>query len=75
MKKLDAVIGEENTHRCRIHSHEVAIFSLQAKGRNLEMFKSVSKAELTVEVDEKKQDSSVEIPVNFSKEDVAKVKI
>ena len=74
VKKLDAVIGPENTHRCRIHPHEAAIFSLQAKGRNVEMFKSVSKAALTVEVDEKKEDSSVEIPVNFSKADLAKVK-
>ena len=74
MKKLDAVIGPENTHRCRIHPHEAAIYSLRAEGKNLETFRSISKAELTVEVEEKKEDFSVEIPVNFSKEDLAKVK-
>ena len=74
-EKLDAIIGEENTHRCRIHPHEAAIYSLRAKGKHLDRFSSISKAVLTVEVDEKKEDSSVEIPVNFSKEDVAKVKI
>ena len=74
-EKLDAIIGEENTHRCRIHLHEAAIYSLRAEGKNLDRFRSVSKAALTVEVDEKKEDSSVEIPVNFSKEDVAKVQI
>ena len=75
MKDLDAVIGPENTHRCRIHPHEAAIYSLQAEGKNLDRFRSISKAELTVEVEEKKKDFSVEIPVNFSKEDLAKVKI
>ena len=73
-EKLDAIIGEENTHRCRIHPHEAAIYSLRAEGKHLDRFRSISKAELTVEVDEKKEDSSVEIPVNFSKKDVAKVK-
>ena len=75
MKDLDAVIGPENTHRCTIHPHEAAIYSLRAKGKKIKRFKSISKAELTVEVEEKKKDISVEIPVNFSKEDVAKVKI
>ena len=74
VKKLDAVLGEENTHRCRIHPHEAAIYSLRAKGKKIKRFRSISKAELTVEVDEKKKDISVEIPVNFSKEDLAKVK-
>ena len=73
-KKLDAVIGPENTHRCRIHPHEAAIYSLRAEGKKLKTFRSMSRAELTVEVDEKKEDSSVEIPVNFSKQDLAKVK-
>ena len=74
-EKLDAIIGNENTHRCRIHPHEAAIFSLGAKGKHLDRFSSISRVELTVEVDEKKEDFSVEISVNFSKEDVAKVKI
>ena len=74
-KELDAVFGAENTHRCRIHPHEAAIYSLEAEGKKLEMFRSISRAELTVDVEEKKEDFSVEIPINFSKEDVAKVKI
>ena len=74
VRELDAVVGPENMHRCRIHPCEAAIFSLRAKARNLEMFMSISRAELTVEVEEKKENSSVEIPVNFSKEDVARVK-
>ena len=74
-EKLDAIIGEENTHRCRIHPREAAIYSLRGEGKHLDRFRSISRAELTVEVEEKKEDSSVEIPVNFSKEDLAKVKI
>ena len=73
-KELDEVIGEENTHRCKIHPCEAAIYSLQGKGKNLETFRSISRAELSVDVEEKKKNFSVEIPVNFSKEDLAKVK-
>ena len=82
-KSLEDVIGPENTHRCRIHPHEAAIYSLEAEGENIDMFKAISKTELTLMVEEtsdeqpekKKEHSYVEFPVNFSKGDVAKVRL
>ena len=72
------MIGPENTHRCRIHPHEAAIYSLEAEGEGLDMFKTISKAELTLQIDETKerkiQPSVVELPVTFSKKDVAKAR-
>ena len=74
------VLGSGNIHRCReIEPHEAAIYSLQAD--KLETFNAVSKVELTMTVggnDEqpkkRKQFSSLELPVDFSKESIAQVR-
>ena len=80
--ELPDVIGSGNIHRCReIQPFEATIYSLQAD--KLETFTAISKVELTVTVDatsdedqrkKKKQFSSLELPVDFSKESVAKVR-
>ena len=80
--ELPDVIGSGNIHRCRkIQPFEAAVYSLQAD--KLERFAAISKVELTVTVDaksdevqrkKKKQFSSLELPVDFSKESVAKVR-
>ena len=68
------MIGPENLHTCRQPPFEAAIYSLEAKG-DVQNFRSNCKAELTVEVEtshehqeKKKEHSSVELPVDFSKE-------
>ena len=76
------MIGSGNIHRCReIQPFEATVYSLQAD--KLERFAAISKVELTVTVDaksdeeqrkKKKQFSSLELPVDFSKESVAKVR-
>ena len=75
------MIGPEHTHRCRNPPFEAAIYSLKAEGEKLDKFRANSWAELTVEVDksseqeEKKQERSLlELPVDFSQDDVAKVR-
>ena len=77
------MIGPENTHTCRNPPFEAAIYSLKAEGEKLDKFRAISKAELTVEVEEsteqqekpkKEEHCSLELPVNFSQEDVAKVR-
>ena len=65
------MIGSGNIHRCRIQPCQAAIYTLQAEGEKLETFKAVSKIELTLET----ENSSLEIPVNFTRDDVAQVKI
>ena len=76
------MIGSGNSHRCRdIEPYEATIYGLQAD--KLETFSAISKVELTLAVEgtpdeehqkkKKKQFSSLELPVDFSKEDVAKV--
>ena len=80
--ELPDVIGSGNIHRCReIQPFEATIYSLQAD--KLERFTAISKVELTVTVDaksdeekrkKKKQFSSLELPVDFTKESVAKVR-
>ena len=72
----------EYGHKCRADPVEAAIYSLEAKGEDLESFRGVATAESTVELEEsathpdKMQDhSSLELPVDFSKKDVAKVLI
>ena len=75
------MIGPENTHKCREPPFEAAVYSLQAEGEKLERFWANSWAELTVEIDktskrqkQKQERSSLELPVDFSQEDVAKVR-
>ena len=79
-KELLDVINLEYGHRCRAEPVEAAIYSLEAKGENLEKFRAIATAEVTVELEEnteqqekKYEYSSMELPVDFSKEDVAKV--
>ena len=80
--ELPDVIGSGNIHRCReIQPFETTVYSLQAD--KLERFAAISKVELTMTVDaksdeekrkKKKQFSSLELPVDFTKESVAKVR-
>ena len=80
MELLD-VIGSGNIHRCReVQPFEATIYGLQAD--KLETFAAISKTELTMTVEgtsdeeqrkKKKQFSSLELPVDFTKESVAKV--
>ena len=77
------VLGDENTHTYREPPFEAAICSLEAEAQKLKKFKSSSRADLTVDVEQslehesekKKEHSSLELPVDFSKEDVSKVRI
>ena len=73
-------MGDENTHRCREPPFEAAIYNLMAKGKVSETFRANSESELTVEFEksteqeEKKQEYwSLELPVDFTKEDVSRV--
>ena len=80
MELLD-VIGSGNIHRCRgIQPYAATIYGLQTD--ELKKFSAISKIELTLAVEgtsddeqqkKKKQFSSLELPVDFSKESVAKV--
>ena len=81
-KKLWEVIGDENLHRCREPPFEAAVYNLETEVDKPGMFRANSKAELTVEVEdysdhqqEKIEHSSLELPVDFSEEDVAKVNL
>ena len=70
------VVGLDNCHTCRGEPFEAAVYSLEAKGAELTKFRANSKATLTVEVEETPEPhkSALEIPVDFTKDDVAKVK-
>ena len=80
--ELPDVIGSGNIHRCReIEPCEATIYSLQAE--KLETFSATSKTELMLAVEgtseegqpkKRKQFSYLELPVDFSKESVAKVR-
>ena len=74
------VINLEYGHRCRADPVEAAVYSLQAAGEEVDRFRANATADVTVELEEtaeqkeKKQEcSSLELPVDFSREDVAKV--
>ena len=69
------MIGSGNIHRCRARPFEASVYSLEAKSEKLKTLKANSKTELTLEVDKKIESSSLEIPVNFTREDVAAVRI
>ena len=62
-------------HKCREPPFEAAIYSLEAEGEVLEKFRADVNAELTVELEEnqKMERSTVALPVDFSREDVARV--
>ena len=71
----------DNCHRCRAEPFEATIFSLEATDKTLERFKANFDAELTIELDEttaqqsqeKPESSSLELRLNFSREDAVKV--
>ena len=71
----------DNCHRCRAEPFEATIYSFEAPGKALEIFKANFEAELTIEPDEtaaqqskeKPEISSLELRLNFSREDAVKV--
>ena len=73
-------VNLEYGHRCRADPVEAAVYSLQATGEEVDRFRANATAEVTVDLEskdqeEKKQEhSSLELPVDFIKEEVAKVK-
>ena len=75
------MIGDQNLHRCREPPCEAAVYNLKTEGEKHGKFRANSKAELTVEVGEssdpqhekKIERSSLELAVDFSQDDVAKV--
>ena len=77
------MIGDENLHRCRDPPCEAAVYNLKTEGKKPAKFRANSKAELTVEVGEssdpqqekKIEHSSLELPVDFSEEDVSRVRL
>ena len=76
------MMGDENLHKCRDPPFEAAIYNLKAEGEKLEKFRANSEIELTIEVNEsseqqgkKQEHSSLELPLDFSQEDVARVRI
>ena len=73
------MINLEYGHKCRSAPVEAAVYSLEATGKELERFRANATAEVTVDVETKDQEkkqqrSSLELPVDFSKEDLAKVR-
>ena len=74
-KALLDVIELDYCHKCRDPPFEAAIYSLEAKGEVFEKFRADVTAELTVELEEqdKTERSSLALPVDFTKEDVARV--
>ena len=69
------VIDLDYCHKCRDPPFEAAIYSLEAEGEELEKFRADANAQLTIELEEqgKMECSTVALPVDFSKEDLAKV--
>ena len=75
------VVRLDNCHRCRAEPFEASIYSLEATDKSLEIFKANFEAELTIEPDEtvaqqsqeKPETSSLELRLNFSREDAVKV--
>ena len=75
------MINLEYGHKCSTHPIEAAVYGLEAKGEELEMFRANASAELTVELGEatrpqtqrKQKHTSLELPLYFTKESFAKV--
>ena len=71
----------DNCHRCRAEPFEATIYNLEAIDKVVEIFKANFEAELTIEPDEttaqqsqeKPESSSLELRLNFSREDAVKV--
>ena len=82
-KRFLDVINVEYGHRCRAEPIEAAIYSLAAKCVGFDKFRATATAQLTVDIDEtsakqeekKTEQFSLELPVDFSKEKVAKVRL
>ena len=74
-KDLLDVIDLDYCHKCRGPPFEAAIYSLKMEGEVLEKFRADVNAELTVELEEqdKTEHSSLALPLEFTKEDVARV--
>ena len=74
------MINLEYGHRCRAAPVEAAIYGLEAKSEEPESFQANATAEVTVDLEtpdlqEKTQERNyLELLVDFSEEDVAKVK-
>ena len=78
------VANLENGHRCRAPPVEATIYGLKATGNVWEKFKSNFDARLISDPDpgetsfkqnERSKEPSLQIPVDFTREDVAKVRI
>ena len=78
------MIGPGNVHRCSGDPIEAGSYCLQAEGKMIEKFKADGRAELIVDVKEpsskvwkkkrkKNEHSVVELPVDFTKEDLVRV--
>ena len=70
------VLELDYCHKCRGPPFEAAIYSLEAEGEVLEKFRADVNAELTVELEEQdktEEHSFMALPVDFTKEDVARV--
>ena len=77
-KDLLDVVELDICHRCRQAPFEATIYCLRAigtEGEVLEKFRANVNAELTVELEErdKTEHSSLALPLEFTKEDVARV--
>ena len=71
------VLELDYCHKCRGPPFEAAIYSLEAEGEVLDKFRADANAELTVELEEQEETerSSLALPLDFTKEDVARVKL
>ena len=83
-RNLIDIANLENGHRCRALPVEATIYSLKATGNVWEPFKSNFHARLISDPDagetssnqnEKSIQPSLQIPVDFTREDVARVRI
>ena len=68
----------DNCHRCRAEPFEATIYSLEAADKALEIFKANFEAELAIEIDDSAAQqslecSSLELHLNFSRDDAVKV--
>ena len=73
------MVNLEYGHRCRADPVEAAVYSLEATGKELERFRANATVKVTVDLEttdqeKKQQRSSLQIPVDFSEEDLAKVR-
>ena len=75
------MVSLDNCHRCRADPFEATIYCLEATSRELEIFRAIFEVELTIEPEktvaqqseEKPETSSLELPLNFSREYAVKV--